>query len=206
MEPVPSLGAAGPGMGPVSTWGLPCFLGWGECKSWHGWPRAVGLTYHNHLFFFLFFIFLSCLNHCVLLWVVGLVWGGLFGMCSCLRCRLLAKSCLGWRVCKLGTGTAQEHHEQQLLNIRNPLDPPDPPCLLAPVCSRGDFMRSLLVFSQWYLVNTSCLSSPESSPCSLSQKKLAHRSSSCPNLSSSPEAGADPRDVALWGQQVFSSW
>lgn len=191
--------------------------GWGLCRlgacpvSWDGASVKVGMAgpgqwdlYTTIIFFsFFFLIFLSCLNHCVLLWVVGLVWGPLFGMCSCLRCRLLAQSCLGWRVCKLGTQTAWEHHGQQLLNI---LAPPDLPCLLAPVCSRGDFMRSLLVFSQWYHVHASCLSSPEPSPCSLSQNKLAHRSSSCPNLSSSSEAGADPRDVALWGHQVFSSW
>lgn len=158
--------------------------------------------------FFFFFIFLSCLNHYVLLWVVGLFWGGLFGMCSSLRCSLLAKSCLGWRVCRLGTGIVWEHHGQllQLLNIRNPLAPPDLHQLLAPLCSWGDFMGSKLFFSQWYHVNMSCPSSSEPSPCSLSQNKLAHHPSSCPNLSSSPEAGADPRGVALWGQPVFSLW
>lgn len=70
-------------------------------------------------FFFFFFIFLYCLNHCVLLWAVGLVWRGLFRMCS-----PLAKSWLG--VCRLGTGTVWEHRGQllQLLDIRNPLAPP----------------------------------------------------------------------------------
>lgn len=132
--------------GACADLGLTLFLGMGENQ--HGWPRAVGLTYHKHLFFFFFFPF-SCLNHCVLLWVVGLVWGDLSEMCSCLRCSLLAKSCLGWRVCRLGTGTAWEHHGQllQLLNIRNPLAPPDPHWLLAPLCSQGDFMGSKLFFS-----------------------------------------------------------
>lgn len=115
---------------------------------------------------------------------------------------------VGWRVSRLGTGTAvgapwaaaaaAEHQE--------PSAPPDPHQLLAPLCSRRDFTGSKLVFSQWYHVNTSCTSSPEPSPCSLSQKKLAHRSCSCPNLSPSPKAGVDLRDVALWGQQVFSPW
>lgn len=114
-----------------------------------GWLRAVGLTYHKHLFFFLlFFIFLSYLNHCVCFWMVGLVWRGLFGMCSCLRCSLLAKSCLGWRVCRLATGTAWEHRGQLLLllNIRNPLAPPDLHWLLTPLCSQSNFMGSKLFF------------------------------------------------------------
>lgn len=59
-------------------------------------PWWWGVTYHKDFFFKSFFF---CLNHCVLLREVGLVWGvylgGVLAMCSHLRCSLLAKSCLG---------------------------------------------------------------------------------------------------------------
>lgn len=131
-------------MGLVLTWGLPCFLEWEEHTKL-AWLAQGSRTYIPEVSFFLCgfflvcffcFVFLSCLNHCVLFCMDGLVWVVLFGMCSCLRCRLLAKRCLGWRVCKLGTRTAWEHHGQQLLNIRNPLAPPDPPGWW-PLCVAG---------------------------------------------------------------------